>query len=249
MEEKQIINKEKTNALNKLVFCGDNSILNMLTMVEEQQVIWEHIVNYLVKIKDIKGINQEQFRNSLFYRLNVFTREELGYPLIPKNGLYEFNPGRQYSLVFAVYHPHYLNFDSNDLKENTVDFSDELLNHVGLKTFNLPAHQKKYTKYFDFWAKDLMRGGKSKLVIRLEKDEFNGPYIQIPFIIRRKRLQLISLLFILFVGLFMLSGNIASITTIFLANYGINIPEWIIGVFGTILSVFPIAWLQIKEIQ
>jgi hypothetical protein len=248
LEEKQIVKKENAVSWpNKLVFCGDESILKMLAQIGDQQTTWENTIEYLVKVPDIKrGIDQEQFKHSVFYRLNVLARDELGSPLSLKDGAYEFYPGKQYSLTFAVYHPHYTNFDAQDLKENAVDFPEEMLRHVGPKTFSLPARQRKYTKYFDFWAKDLMVGGKSRLVVRLEKEEFNGPYIQIPFVLRCKRLQLVSLFFSLTIGLFILgsSSAIASIA----ASYGLTfISQWVVGMVGTVLSAAPIAWLQLRR--
>jgi len=248
LEEKQIVKKEEgTNWPTKLVFCGDDSILKMSAQIGDQQTTWEYTIEYLVKVSDIKkGIDQEQFKHSVFYRLNVLAREELGSPLSLKKEVYEFCPGKQYSLTFAVFHPHYKNFNAEDLKENAVDFPEELILRVGPKTLNLPARQRKYTKYFDFWTKDLMVGGKSRLVVRLEKEEFNGPYIQIPFVLRRKRLRLISLFSILTIGLFILgsSSTIASIAT----SYGLTfISQWLVGMVGTVLSAAPIAWLQLRK--
>lgn len=173
LEEKQIVKmKEGKNWADKLVFCGDDSILKMAAQIGDQQTAWEHTINYLVTVSDIKrekDQEQEQFKHSVFYRLSILAREELGSPLSPKEGAYEFYLGKQYSLAFAVYHPHYTNFSAQDLKENVVDFPEEMLRHVGPKTFSLPAHQRKYTKYFDFWTKDLMVGGKSRLVVRLKR--------------------------------------------------------------------------------
>jgi hypothetical protein len=150
-----------------------------------------------------------------------------------------------------VYHPHYSNFKDSDIKENVIDFPEELLHHVGPKTCSLPAHQRKYTKYFDFWTKDLMTGGKSMIVVRLKKEEFIGPYVQIPFIIRRKRLQLWLLLLVLMVGLILLgmSDVIAfTINSYVFKAISKEAFQLLICVLGTVMSMLPIAWLELKRL-
>jgi hypothetical protein len=252
LQQKQIIEKKgNENWPAKLVFSGDDSIWKMLAKVGEQQDTWEGIVKHLVASQDIpRGINQEQFKHSIFYKLGVLAREELGSPLRPREGVYQLDPGKQYSLVFAVSHPHYENFRVGDVKENAIDFPEGLLHHVGSKTCRLPTRQRKYTQYFDFWTKDLATGGKSEMSVRLEDDEFNGPSFHIPFILRPKRFQLASLFLTLAVGLLLLgsSGAIASMATssgfTYLSQSSL---EWIIGIFGTVLSLLPIAWLELKR--
>jgi len=252
LQQKQIIEKKgNENSPTKLIFSGDDSIRNMLAKTEEQQGTWEGIVKHLVAAQDIpRGINQEQFKHSVFYKLGVLAREKLVSPLRPKEGVYQFDPGKQYSLVFAVYHPHFENFPVEDVKENVIDFPEGLLHHVGPKSCRLPARQRKYTQYFDFWTKDLTTGGKSEISVRLEGNEFNGPSFRIPFILRRKSFQLASLFVTLAVGLLMLgsSGAIASMATssgfTYLSQSNL---EWTIGIFGTVLSLLPIAWLEVRR--
>jgi hypothetical protein len=252
LQQKQMIdNKDGENWSTRLVFSGDDSIRRMLAQVGEQQDTWEGIVSHLVAIQDIpRGLNQEQFRHSVFYKVQVLARENLGSPLRPREGVYELSPGKQYSLAFAVYHPHYQNFCVGDVKENTIDFPEGLLHHVGSKTCKFPSRQRKYTKYFDFWTKDLTTGGKSAISVRLEDDEFNGPSFQIPLVLRPKRLQLASLFVSLSIGLLMLgsSGAIASmaISSGFTYLSQSNL-QWVIGILGTALSVLPIAWLELKR--
>jgi hypothetical protein len=231
---------------NTLVFCGDSSIIDLLGQGEREQVTWERNVKQLADTNDItgRGINQDQFKHSIFYRVSVLGRGET-QPSVKKNGDYEFLPGKQYSLRFAVYQPHYKLFQTNDLKENIVDFPDELISHVGPKSVSLPAHQRKYTKYFDFWTQDLMAGGKSRFTVRLEGDEFNGPYVQLPFVVKPKRFQLTTLILLLVIGFLMLglSDEIASIAN----SLGfIFVRRWMPGFLGAILSSFPIAWLEMK---
>jgi hypothetical protein len=157
-------------------------------------------------------------------------------------------PGKQYSLSLSVFNPHYKNFPNDSIKETTIDYREELIIHVGPISLNLPAHQRKYTKYFDFWTKDLMIGGNSRFTLRLDKEEFNGPYVHIPFVLPKKRLNLLSLFSILTLGLFILgsSNAISSIA----ANYGLTfISEWFVGIVGTVLTAIPIAWLELKEFK
>jgi hypothetical protein len=252
LEQKQVIEKRgEVNWPKKLVFSGDSSILKMLAQVGDQQVTWGKIVERLVDAQDIqRGLNQEQFKHSVFYSLSVLSREKLGSPLRTKEGAYKLDPGKQYSLAFAVYHPHYKNFGIEDIKQNAVDFPDQLLHKVGRRICSLPARQRKYTKYFDIWTRDLMTGGKSGIVVRLENDEFNGPSIYIPFVLHRKRLQLASLFLCLAVGLFLLGSStaIASMAAYYKFTYVSQTTlEWISAISGTVLSLLPIAWLELKR--
>jgi hypothetical protein len=90
-----------------------------------------------------------------------------------------------------------------------------------------------------------MAGGKSRFTVRLQGDEFSGPYVQLPFAVKRKRFQLGTLILILIIGFLMLglSDEIASMAN----GLGfVFVKRWMPGILGAILSMSPIAWLEIK---
>lgn len=236
--------------VSHLVLRGDQSILNMAKADSNQQKLWEGIIGNLVNLDGIQRLeNQPQFAESIFFRWKVLPRHELRSPVIPKDGAHILDQGSQYCLMLSVYNPHLKNFKANSFKELIIDFDSRLISHVGSERLDLPQRQKKYTKYFDFLTKEPIVSGRSQLLIRGEKDDFNTPYVTIPIVLHTRKMEIIGILGCLVLGLFILgaastlSGVIASVISNTEAEPQVEVA---LSVIGTILSALPIAWLEIK---
>jgi len=257
LQERNLLAKDSAGneIVSNLVLSGDRTILEMMSMGSNQQNIWAEIIEYLVKAGDIKRLeNQPQFRESTFFRLKILPRSELKSPLIPKEHLYDFDQGKEYCLVLSVYHPHFKNFQKDNIRKLVINFDSKLISHVGSVELDLPLRQRKYTKYFDFHVKEPIISGKSRLVIHGDGDDFNAPSVQLSFVLSTKKKGIIGVIGGLGIGIFIL-GAIDILTNSIASLFQLPPTESLLrtriglalAIIGTALSTLPIAWLELKR--
>jgi len=237
--------------ISSLVLFSDKTILDMTSTGINQEEVWEKTVEHLVNVAKIKRLeDQPQFTKSIFFRLKILPRKKLKSPLTPKDRIYTLDQGNEYCLVLGIYNPHFENFDINDFRKLIIDFDTKLVSHVGSVELDLPLRQRKYTKYFDFHTKEPIVSGKSQLTIRGDKDDFNAPFVRIPFVLPTKKREVIGIFSSLVMGIFILGATdiigdlIASLFNVSEAELSIRLA---LSIIGTILSALPIAWLEIKR--
>jgi hypothetical protein len=247
-----ITDKAGNESLVNLVVPGGHSILDLSNTGDDQEKVWEQIVDNLSNRSIIvRKNNQPQFQNSVFFQTSMLPRKTLRDSLDPKNNLFKFNQGTQYSLALSVYNPNAGKATANAIQTIIIDYDSNLLDHVGSEEIDLPLDQRKFTKYFDFRTKENLVGGESDLIVKGSKDTFNTPLIQIPYNLSPKKAEMAGAAITLAFGILILA--IADLVSTKVAEaYTLSSTDQItiqiiMVVVGTVLSAIPIAWLEIKR--
>ena len=238
-----------------LVILADSSIISSVNSGNSQEKVWEQIIENLAKRPpiNVRGKNnQSQFADSVFFRTRILPRKNLKTPSYPKEHVFRFKEGTQYTVGISVYNSNFQKATQNEMQEIVIDYDSNLVDHVGCAQLDLPLGQRKYTKYFDFRTKEPLTGGESDIVIKGKRDSFETPSVQIPYVLLAPKNQMIAAAFCLAIGILILgiADTFAGSIVLWLnLKEPIDKTIWqiVIVIIGTILSAVPIIWLETKR--
>jgi len=71
----------------------------------------------------------------------------------------------------------------------------------------MPLGQRIYSKDFEFWTKDVIMGGKSKIILERVDDEFNAPSTSLYFSLPKNIPKILVIFVFLTLGLLMVGAS------------------------------------------
>lgn len=179
MNDKGILNIEK----RKLVFNGDNTIEKEFSEKTQQEDTWKQIVEYLVSLGDIEidsGRKEAQFKRSLFYQIKILKKNDLKSPQLQAENV-KLEHDKEYFIRLHVYQPHAKNFDAKESAILNFLSEDKYIRHIGEGKIIMPLSQRVYDKDIEFWTRNVMMGGKTKILLERSDDVFNAPSLSLYF--------------------------------------------------------------------